>query len=492
MYNGDQGAYMQDLDKKIAKNFDFSLIDIRLKTVLNDIKNKNENEIIDILGNELSFINKQKINLNDKNKILDLYKDALKDIINIEILSKIFSNTAQRNTYPRTSKDANLRDFWFKEQIILANNDKKAIDLLILNEKNHIENCNLSLATKRNYLTIYRKTLKDIIDKNQFLSLGINKRLNALINEKTDIFVNNVNDNMRAVPYVFIESLIDKLLNSKNTISQLAGVMLATGRRPYEIIKLGNFTLPKNKFKRLHFTGQAKAKGIEKKPYDFLILGNVAPKKIIEIIDSIRATFSKDATLKEINTSTAYLLNDLIKNIFKTIPSIENYGIKAYDLRKIYINIAYYLDKEEGFKANKTLNKYASMKLGHEDNDLKTAITYTVFSIDFENSNIDIENFNTKIDNILNDFMKKNKRNLSKDVKLFKNISNQDYIEFLKNNGKQAINLVDLAIDILKKNPKIHNLKQELRDVYKHNHDNKRPNELTLNKVVNLFEIKTI
>lgn len=149
----------------------------------------------------------------------------------------------------------------------------------------------------------------------------------------------------------------------------VAAIIAATGRRPIEIIKTGNFT-KSTLNNHLRFYGQAKIRNREDSPRDIPIIG-ASPEVIRDAIKIIRDEWDFSETTNDyVNNMVAKRLNLAVRREF------VNEYLDCKTLRAIY-GIVAENDFYEQFGKDYSKPAYIAHILGHSPNDIKTQLEYS-------------------------------------------------------------------------------------------------------------------
>lgn len=193
--------------------------------------------------------------------------------------------------------------------------------------------------------------------------------------------------NLRPISCEELVDTADKLLSSPRSTAPLAvaaGLLLVTGRRPWEILSTGAFTPAGND--ALVFSGQAKTRGAESAqtgPYTIPVLTD--PDRIVFAFQALRDRYSLSGLdYKKAHGRYSKTLGQYTRHYFKD----ENHGkvlagserqheggITPSDLRAAYATIAF-----EWFGPDDvSLNAYFACILGHSEYDFVTSLSYCTF-----------------------------------------------------------------------------------------------------------------
>lgn len=170
---------------------------------------------------------------------------------------------------------------------------------------------------------------------------------------------------------------INTLLKSDDYREITAGLIAATGRRPSEILKTGEFKQVGQY--EVMFTGQAKAKGEIRDAYRTFTL--VESGKVIDAFAILRRMPEikklRQLTLSEIDSGRNSQINSKIKEYFSPLikPPAGESELSAKNLRAIYAAIAIYL-----FCSTKqSTNQFITERLGHTSD--ATASNYEDYQV---------------------------------------------------------------------------------------------------------------
>lgn len=166
----------------------------------------------------------------------------------------------------------------------------------------------------------------------------------------------------------------EQLLNSRSYAAIALGLILLTGRRPIEILKLGFFVEDGDK---LRFSGQAKTKGSNKSRDNYLIPCLCSREKAIAALDRIRQqkNFSENDN-RYVQRKTGKTLREQYDRYFSDIYPVKE--VPPYSLRAAYGAICWDLYGKYGFDDDQ---HYLSLILGHSDEDDDTARHYKRFKL---------------------------------------------------------------------------------------------------------------
>ena len=158
----------------------------------------------------------------------------------------------------------------------------------------------------------------------------------------------------------------------------VCSVVALTGRRPIEVIRIGDFTKSKIE-KHIRFYGQAKIRNREDVPHDIPVIGST-PEAVLDAIKIIRSErdFS-ESTNDFVNNTTAIHLNSQLRKHF------ENEYLDLKTLRTIYAVIIDH-DFYDKFGAEVSKPLYISKALGHSSSDVNTQLRYAWIRPDWSES----------------------------------------------------------------------------------------------------------
>lgn len=258
-------------------------------------------------------------------------------------------------------------------------NSAKERKKLCLEEIQYLKNSTDSPAVIRSILTKYRNEIRkypNLEDALKFLRLS--KIENMKVNQITQRNTVKANKSLRELNLVDYIFKCEKLIDQPEYSKVMLGLCGLTGRRPYEIGVSGNFKKvkkSKNHDPVIIFSGQAKKKGSEREvnhPYEIPLL----TKNIDHLIE--RFNFFKSITCfpsvhEKFHNKISSPLNRMIKKEFEGI--IKN--PKPKDLRAGYAEICFSLYAENDISKP----AYFSEILGHDPDDITTAISYNRFNL---------------------------------------------------------------------------------------------------------------
>ncbi len=179
-------------------------------------------------------------------------------------------------------------------------------------------------------------------------------------------------DKRTRVPYNAWNLVFSRIASGYKT-ADYADLTLAlmwfTGRRPVEILKLGE--LKEIAEGRLLFSGQAKTKGKSCDPYEIPV--QYDSSVLVKMLKRVRKLKDfTDDTGDQINGRTSATLNARVKKHF------DNDNLEAYDLRRAYgVYTEMLVNKNED-----TRSKYIGQILGHTEKDINTARSYDTVIVD--------------------------------------------------------------------------------------------------------------
>lgn len=223
------------------------------------------------------------------------------------------------------------------------------------------------------------------------------------------------------VKYTFqhILDVIDEAAASDHPILQIIAVLLTTGSRLIECIKVTSYELPRDEpGYMIKLSGIAKDRATSKGTTPKSIVKpviRIAPRKVIELVQNIRATFNlslvsnAQATAK-VDRSVNKMLGDLFSEVDAKLP--ETKRTTAHKLRFIYAQIAYHL---YGKPANIPENEFVREVLGHDSGEV--SLTYQQILVDFGEVTIPSD-YKVKLRELKHDTseLKKEQKEMKKDI----------------------------------------------------------------------------
>jgi integrase len=270
-------------------------------------------------------------------------------------------------------------------------------------------------ATVRSVLSDYRNAVRTTLGETHpaLRYLKPSKALQESVKQAQSERVKEMHSNLRPIdPTELVgaaEAIISKIERDPSAIAPLivaAALLLLTGRRPWEILWLGNFqpitrasetlfdkSIPTKERWSLMFSGQAKTRGAESAqtdPYEIPVL--IEPARIGYAfknltdryhLTDLRAKFNNDKEFydKSHNRYSKTLGEYAKANFHDDARGTDEDGrpkrkpISPSDLRAAYATIAY----ERFAPSNVSLNAYIARILGHSQFDFVTSLSYFNF-----------------------------------------------------------------------------------------------------------------
>ena len=236
------------------------------------------------------------------------------------------------------------------------------------------------------YLTKYRNMARQWIDKDMLpydVLLVLCKpkekreeRRNATANQLTT----KRQQQIKVPDFDTIRDLGLQLIASGSYIENTLGLMIFTGRRPIELLKVGHFTATNNPYE-IFFQGQAKKRqeGRSKKEQDditsFPIPVFIKSDIIINAWLNLRA--KKDFSQVEnttVNSTVSKTVGEAYRKHFDTyLPDTH-----AYSLRALYAIYAYFYPT---VKEGRSMGDFIKGLLGHDKHDNSSSAHYEAFDV---------------------------------------------------------------------------------------------------------------
>jgi hypothetical protein len=169
-------------------------------------------------------------------------------------------------------------------------------------------------------------------------------------------------------------------LHADSYTRQTAALMLVTGRRSIEVLKLGSVTPVPGRDDVVMFAGQAKTREVGVPPYEIPVLASAA--EVIGAWNALRAKLTipnprspgqrpiSELTPDEINARCAKSLNETVESMFGK--SADDQKLKPKDLRAVYALIC----RETRKPVDMSVTVYLATILGHriyDDQDVNAA-----------------------------------------------------------------------------------------------------------------------
>ena len=295
--------------------------------------------------------------------------DLLKDNYNVltdsniskNILLEVFTNLVNKSKKPKL----NISKQWIQ----LLESVDKIIKLLYNNN-----------STLEKVLTEFRRVIKEKygddseLYKQSIYKTGISQAesLQKKKDYKDSVLLKNLNRDDLEIFYTDeIENVIYEMSKSSNFLKKTIAVLLSTGSRLIEVLKVGKFEIVDEN--HINFSSLAKNDDnskIVKRPLNFL-----NSKEVIDLINQIRNGLRLDDDNKIISDRYNSQINRFVKKLFLDRP------LTTHKLRYIAANIAYIL--HGGYA---TPNSWIQQYLGHRNGE--TTKTYENINIKLRNTNI--------------------------------------------------------------------------------------------------------
>ena len=237
-------------------------------------------------------------------------------------------------------------------------------DLLSKYSKTYVRAC----------LTEFRKASKGV-GFNLSYHLRISKKEQGNLNKSYAAKLSKAHNDLKRIEDA--EGMINKAvlgLASDDVNRVVVCLILITGRRPVEVLKLAKFAKVRGDNSQLVFEGQAKTKGRDIGQYTIPVLGKAAPacikalKKVRKEMDC--TGLSNEGASRKYNDRICLLPTKLFKaHLGRCTP---------HDLRKAYAAICTAFYKPRSMSAN----AYISSIWGHGLEDISTANSYMKYYLD--------------------------------------------------------------------------------------------------------------
>ncbi|QMU99746.1 Telomere resolvase ResT (plasmid) [Borrelia sp. A-FGy1] len=345
---------------------------VNIKIILDTFRKNLEEIYARYLNNKISYFNlyKNLKSLAEEHKNILLRKDKftnLSIILNLSKTRKIIKEYINLSVIEEIRKKNKLLFFWTPREVKeLSNIDIK--DLCKIEE----------LIVSHNLL--YRKVYFE-----DFLVLFKNPEwLNNYSHHYRIAKINRYRKNQIPIKIslnTYIEIINILLTQKKDVRLKFYGVLMATGRRPVEIMKISEFYIEDGRHILM--------KNIAKKKENNLIHQIVFPtfvdsRLIIDSIGEIRYMERTGKLSKEmISSNLAYSYNRMFRKIFKDIFEPEE---SVYFCRRLYSRFSYFAFAPK----NMELNLWITTVLGHEQDDIITAFHYNRYVLENLDDNVDI------------------------------------------------------------------------------------------------------
>ncbi|AHH07273.1 Telomere resolvase protein ResT (plasmid) [Borrelia crocidurae DOU] len=343
--------------KKDLELFRKNLEEIYVKYLKQEISYSKLKMGLEILAEKHKNILLRKDKFTNLSMILNLSKTRkiIKEYINLAVIEEI----RQKNKFlffwiPKEIKELSnidIKDLCKIEELMIANN--------ILGQKVYFESF-LGLFKSPEWLNDYAHHYK--ISK---INSYRREQISVKINLKTYIKIINI------------------LLTQKRDIRlKFYGVLMATGRRPVEIMKVSEFYVQDNE----HILMKHIAKKKEHNLIHEIVFPTFADSRlVIDSISEIRYMERTEKLSKEIISSNlAYSYNRLFRKIFENIFEPEE---SIYFCRRLYSRFSYLAFAPK----NMELNLWITTVLGHEHDDIITAFHYNRYILENLDDNADVD-----------------------------------------------------------------------------------------------------
>ncbi|AHH11298.1 Telomere resolvase ResT (plasmid) [Borrelia coriaceae] len=343
--------------KKDLEFFRKNLESIYIRYLKYEISYSRLNKNLSVLAEQHKSLLLRKDKFTNLSIILNLSKTRkiIKEYINLAVIEEI----RQKNKLlffwiPKEVKalsNIDIKDLCRIEELMVANN--------ILGQKVYFESF-LGLFKSPEWLNNYSHHYK--ISK---INSYRREQISVKINLKTYIEIINI------------------LLTQKRDIRlKFYGVLMATGRRPVEILKVSKFYVEDSE----HILMKHIAKKKEHNLVHEVVFPTFADSKlIIDSIKEIRYMERTEKLSKEIVSSNlSYSYNRLFRKIFENIFEPEE---SIYFCRRLYSRFSYLAFAPK----NMELNLWITTVLGHEHDDIITAFHYNRYVLENLDDSADID-----------------------------------------------------------------------------------------------------
>lgn len=324
--------------------------------------------------------NNKMANSDTLNVIIEEFYDEYKNIDNSgKIIFNIWSNTINKTTKPRNI--AGISRTWLK----MFELTDKLLKALYSNEN-----------TNEVVVSSYRKVVRDKygddseIYKQSIYKMGVTQARSIERKKEYEAKVSERGATRRNLKPIYddqIYDIIDKTINSDNPIEKLIAVLLTTGSRQIEVLKISKYEEVKevkddDDIEYIKITGIAKDKakqGFENKVI-FRPLFGVTAKQIIDSVKFIRQNLVIPNDNRAITSKFNNRINKKVKKYF------EGYDyITAHKLRYIAPQMAYLL-----YGKGSVENVFVQSYLGHQDGS--TSRSYQAVNVQIRNLNNNVNN----------------------------------------------------------------------------------------------------
>jgi len=425
------------------------------------------------LGNTVKFFDqntKRPFSINTLNAYLLAYRNHLKPLFNkYTLIENLKIKLDLEHKKEKQLKKYNKKTEQFYESI------EKEIDQL--EDLNFLEGFKALEILKNIFITYYdEKPSHKVFNKyiSQFFIGQVNKRKSSSLLLKNFFIIKEFKEQSRAqtkkiveynersrkaLNFKDIKNICLKLLHSHNYKALLLGLLLVTGRRPFELLYKGKFSkredneIDQQFYSSLYkniisFSGQAKTK--EKNySYNIPLLFDYDLESLNNNIQKIRTYFplknfnkriiDEAGLYKEFNNKYSNKINMAFHAIFK-VDSKENIHLIPYDLRKIYSVTCLEWAKRKEKKQKKNFKDFDAISetsfyqkiLGHSD----TIITknYNAFYYSRNKKKI-FKNLEKNLEEFEN--LEKEKKSKKLDFTNLNHLTDHDINQILKTNEYQ-------------------------------------------------------
>jgi hypothetical protein len=243
--------------------------------------------------------------------------------------------------------------------------------------RNHVQelkDAGYTIFTVKNALTEYRHAVKDLLDGDE---LKFTLRYFTLtrdewwsLRRQYEAKVTAEAEKTRPIDGNKILEAALGNLNSAAYTRQAVALMVLTGRRSIEVLKLGGVSAISGRNDVVMFSGQAKTKEVEVPPYEIPVL---APAdKLIAAWNELRKKKDFSAlTPDEVNARCAKSLNETAEAVYGAC--VDGRKIKPKDLRAIYGTICCAALKPESMSRTVYLATILGHRMYDQDVDKKQA-----------------------------------------------------------------------------------------------------------------------
>ncbi|AWG43389.1 Telomere resolvase ResT (plasmid) [Candidatus Borreliella tachyglossi] len=343
--------------KKDLESFRESLEKVYIKYLKYEISYSSLNKNLEVLARKHKNILLRKDKFTNLSIILNLSKTRkiIKEYINLSVIEDI-------------RKKNKLLFFWTPKKI-------KEISNIGIKDLCRIEELmrDNNLLDKKVYFEAFLKLFKSPEWLNSYSHHYRVSKINSYRRELISVKI-NLN--------TYVE-IINILLTQRRDIRlKFYGVLMATGRRPVEIMKVSEFHVEDKE----HIFMKHIAKKKEKNLIHEIVFPTFADSRlIIDSIKEIRYMERTDKLSKEtISANLAYSYNRLFRKIFEEIFEPEE---SVYFCRRLYSRFSYLAFAPK----NMELNLWITTVLGHEQDDIITAFHYNRYILENLDDNADID-----------------------------------------------------------------------------------------------------